>query len=390
MKRIIAIVVMLVMVLSLSSAFASSDVILTAINDSFIELTQDTMPVLKYGDWYVPYKTFASGGTSPSPLGLFASHNVSQNNLFMYDGNGKTLTFETSIGFVYDENKTYYSQPAYPINGTIYLPVKTVCNKFGLSFSYIKEKYPILRIISYSAISNSLFSNVSENIAEQMIDKYNTKKSQSNSNTSTNPNPSTPEINIPTDTEIFINPSSIYLTFDGDLTDYTKQILLTLKKYSTNATFFITKEDILKNDDIVRHIIANGNSIGIYIPSDILDSPQDITEYLSQANEDLIFITGIKTRLISTKDLNYDDFSEETLNVLTENGYILWSYSSKPTSSSSSRISKDAIKTLRNTSNRVIFRFNMNKSSANALNKIVYEIFSRRLNVYVLSEVDRP
>ena len=144
---------LLVLVGSLSPAtsHAANDITLTAVNDSFLPLSASTMPTRRGGAQYVPYSVFS--GT----LGISGSYSSSEQTLTL--SNGETsLRFDLSRGTVYDQNMNSYTTPAYWLNGTVYVPVKLVCGKFGLTYSNIPAAAPILRICNSAAsLSDSAF-----------------------------------------------------------------------------------------------------------------------------------------------------------------------------------------------------------------------------------------
>lgn len=66
-----------------------------------------------------------------------------------------------------------YTTPAYWLNGTVYVPVKLVCGKFGLTYSTIPSIAPILRICNSGAsLSDSAFVSSSTNTIRNMLDAY--------------------------------------------------------------------------------------------------------------------------------------------------------------------------------------------------------------------------
>lgn len=100
-------------------------VTLTAINDSILPLDESTMPARLGGETYVPYSVFTT-------LGVSASEN---DGVLDLSANDETLSFSTAEGYVYDQNLNSYSTPAYEMNGTVYVPVKLCCAKFGFTYS---------------------------------------------------------------------------------------------------------------------------------------------------------------------------------------------------------------------------------------------------------------
>ncbi|MGE4548936.1 MAG: stalk domain-containing protein, partial [Intestinibacillus sp.] len=111
-KRALCILLATALLLCITQASAAQNIILTAINDQFLSLSDSTMPTRKNGEMYVPYSVFTGA------LGVTAYYNASQKTLVM-SSQPNTLTFYIGEGFVYDQNMTSYAQPAYYINGGI-------------------------------------------------------------------------------------------------------------------------------------------------------------------------------------------------------------------------------------------------------------------------------
>lgn len=123
-KKIISCVLCAALLLTFLPAPAHA-VTLTAINDSILPLDESTMPARLGGETYVPYSVFTT-------LGVSASEN---DGVLDLSANDETLSFSTAEGYVYDQNLNSYSTPAYEMNGTVYVPVKLCCAKFGFTYS---------------------------------------------------------------------------------------------------------------------------------------------------------------------------------------------------------------------------------------------------------------
>ena len=64
------------------------------------------------------------------------------------------------------------------------------------------------------------------------------------------------------------NDKYLYLTFDeGYETDYTEQILKTLKENDVKATFFITAHYLNTQEDLVKQMIDEGHIVGNHTPN---------------------------------------------------------------------------------------------------------------------------
>ena len=183
-KKIISCVLCAALLLTFLPAPAHA-VTLTAINDSILPLDESTMPARLGGETYVPYSVFTT-------LGVSASEN---DGVLDLSANGETLSFSTAEGYVYDQNLNSYSTPAYEMNGTVYVPVKLCCAKFGFTYSSLTlQGENVLRVADGSAQSDSAFIAAHTKVIENTIDNYkdNTSGSDRSNNTNTNPAPAKP------------------------------------------------------------------------------------------------------------------------------------------------------------------------------------------------------
>ena len=116
---------------------SAADLYFTATNDSLAQLTTDTMPLWSGGVLYVPYTVFDSRTNSTGiDLGVNASYSRSDSTVKLFTPR-KFLVFDLNNGTCRDDlTGESYSARAIIRNGRPYLPVKTVCDFFGLTSSY--------------------------------------------------------------------------------------------------------------------------------------------------------------------------------------------------------------------------------------------------------------
>ena len=405
-RRIAALFCMLALTLSLCTGIAAvgeSNIILTSVNDSLLAVSSNTMPVQRGGGWYVPYTVFADGSVNRSSLGLIAAYNASQQTMLVYDTNGRSLNFQISVGFVTDENGTYYSQPALPINGTIYLPVKTICNKFNLSYSYISSTYNYLRIVSSSKMSDSLFASAAQELAGKMVNTYK-KRLQGSSGSSASSKPSsvkqpasvtvTPPASTTTETpqeeltpDTSKNPSSVTLFFCGYPTSSASSIVDTLNQNNLSGNFFLESEDILEQDERVRKMLAGGHTIGLEVPASALTDSKTLTDYLDQANQNLFFVTGITTRLCHIQGGSAGKLTANQLAALSNCGYRLWDCTLV---SGGSQMSQNASAIFHASEEPCRLGLDLSRSASQALTALAEDIRSHSIPTVALAESDTP
>lgn len=314
---------LLVLVGSLSPAtsHAANDITLTAVNDSFLPLSASTMPTRRGGAQYVPYSVFS--GT----LGISGSYSSSEQTLTL--SNGETsLRFDLSRGTVYDQNMNSYTTPAYWLNGTVYVPVKLVCGKFGLTYSNIPAAAPILRICNSAAsLSDSAFVSSSTNTIRNMLDAYNNPGGSSSTTPPavSTPNPTTPVIppvdpntGQPTQAPL-MKPSEVYLAYIGTPGKNTSDILDALETAGFKAAFFVPADGTVLDEDLLRQIIGRGHTVGFTL----LSSAQDMSGKLRTANDTLFRATGTVSHLLCISD-GSEHLSTVQQQGLLQGGYRIW------------------------------------------------------------------
>ena len=282
---------------------AAKSVVLTAVNDSFLTLSDGTMPTRQNGEYYVPYTVFSGS------LGVRASYS---NPVLTLSSGSSTLTFNTSAGTVYDQNMKSYSSPAYPINGTVYVPVRLVCGRFGFSYSTLNAGDTlILRICSGSAsLSDSEFLSSSGGTIQSMLNAYNGVTTPASPNAV--PSPNQPAA-------VTHKPSSVSFVLTGAASEHTAAILEALKDCTREAVFFLPTDFAGYDPDLLRRIAASGCEFGLLIDA---ASPAD-TEDLSAANKALFDATGLTTRLLFIEG-GANALTAAQCDALTGEGYRLW------------------------------------------------------------------
>ena len=353
----------------------ASSIVLTAINDSFLPLESNTMPTKKSGEWYVPYNVFNN-------FNIISYMQDNGDSLVMQNDN-QTITFSLSQGYTYDKNLNTLSQPAYNINDTIYLPVKLMCAQFGLSFSVITAENLIVRICDQNAkLSDSNFvANTTQN-SEEIVDDYKNdgkieipviKPEPDNI-----PEPIPPEQPI---TPATIRPDYIYLSFMGEINEFSGDLLDTLQLYYANATFFIPVDSKL-DDNFIRKAIVLGNNIGF-----IVNDEQDIVNKLNTANQKLFNITGTMSRIVISENQNLQNIDE-----IKNAGYTVWKTSlvAQDEKYNASKTAQNILNILDNTTNPCVISLHHQKSSNAALTLILRDFKANNVKAYKITAANTP
>lgn len=296
--------------LCIPQSTAAPSVTLTAVNDSFLPLSASTMPTRVGGAQYVPYTVFTGA------LGVSASYSAAEHILTLSSG-ATSLRFGMDTGTVYDQNMKSYTTPAYSISGTIYVPVKLVCGKFGLTYSNISAAAPILRICSQSASqSDAAFVTAMSGTIRSMLDSYNGGTgSTSGGDTDSTADPLTGQPAAPPAHK----PETVYLTYLGTPDGDTPAILDALADAGLHATFFLTADGTSLDGDLLRRIVGEGHAVGFVLLSDA----QDMAGKLRAANDQLFAQTGTVSRLVCISD-GASHLTGAQQQTLSQAGYRIW------------------------------------------------------------------
>ncbi|MDO5141762.1 MAG: polysaccharide deacetylase family protein [Eubacteriales bacterium] len=288
---------------------------LTAVNDTLLPLSDSTMPARLGGELYVPYSVFSSLGVASSI----------EDGVLDLSAAGQTLSFSPDEGYVYDQDLNSYATPAYRRNGTVYVPVKLCCGKFGLGYSTISVAgETVLRVTDGNAQSDPTFASARSKDIERAIRSYRglpaPSESPSGGDRPTVPNdPPLPEV-VEQPTQ---KPARVYLTFYGAPTAHTPAILDALRDAGRTASFFLPTDTALWTDDTIRRIAAEGHALALLLDADAQADPAALLASLDAANARLRLLTGLTTRLLSN-EAGCAALSTAQRDALTDAGYRLW------------------------------------------------------------------
>lgn len=335
---------------------AAPSITITAVNDSFLPLTSSYMPTRIGGEYFVPYAVLSSGG-----LGVRASYDSGQQMLTLSSGS-RTLTYLIAQGYVYDQNMKSYDTPAYAVNGQIYVPVRTICSVFGLSYSLIQStSAQILRICNSGAsLSDSSFLNNNKARLADLVSAYNEKPQA--------PKPQEPE----EEEEETHKPSLVYITFFNCPGRHTRDLLETLEEYGRTATFFLSLEHPEEIDTaVLRRIVGEGHSIGLALNASKI-SPEALVETANQWNAFLLEETGVTARVV-TPLAGSSAMTQTQLEALIAAGYRLWdtTLDSRDNELSARRTAETVTTEFARTDSPVVVRFRDRDVTASALRTVL-------------------
>lgn len=297
-------------------------VTLTAVNDTLLPLADSTMPDRMGGETYVPYSVFTS-------LGVASNY---EDGVLTLSSGENLLSFSTAEGYVYDQNMNSYGTPAYDKNGTVYVPVKLCCGKFGLGYSTISVAgETVLRVTDASAQSDSDFTSSAAAAIERAVNSYYGVPADPGGGNEPSVQPAQPTqpqepvepTPPPVEEKPTMKPAGVYLTFFGPVTEHTPDVLDALRDAGRQGTFFLPTDTGAWTDDTVRRIVAEGHTPALLLYIADGDTPEALAAQLGVANERLAFLTGAQARVVSNAT-GCDKLSTAQRDALAAAGYRLW------------------------------------------------------------------
>lgn len=259
----------------------AADLYFTSINDSVTHLTADTMPVWSGGILYVPYTVFdPSTNTIRVDLGLTATYSRSSNTVSLYTL-GKILTFDLNSGTCRDDmTGEIYLARAIMRNGRPYLPLVTVCNFFGLGYSYnaISQGYLVRIKNSAAVLDDAKFIDAAGDLINRRLREYNQSLAPAPDPTPSNPGVVTPPPDVKDDP---VSPADVrtYLAFRCEDGEGVSAVLDALDSGGFYALFLFTPQVLEQKEDLVRRILGTGHSVGLLAEG---ASPEETRALLEQ------------------------------------------------------------------------------------------------------------
>lgn len=327
-RFVTAVLVLVLAVAVIPSLAEGEDIYFTAVNDTLNKLDAATMPFYDKDQYYVPYKIF-----DDLSLGVYYTYNK-ENHTLTFFNRRNTLIFQLLLGYSYDNNQQY-RESAVNKNNTLYIPIKFVCERFGLDFQVIKTPVQVIRVVSDAELSQNEFKDKFYNrIVSEGKDYLGTGQD-------TTPSPGTPTYPgvspTPSDGPKVI--PEVYLSFDCFLTgdkesekrDGLKNLLDTLEEHGVTAAFFLTGDFIDSERDTVIRIIGMGHTVGLLVPesgadyNDLTDL-QGVIDYLDRSNKLLDSYTFTKTKLCRVRSELQDSDMELLRDQLWDAGFAAWGW----------------------------------------------------------------
>lgn len=322
-KRLAAVFCTLALVLGLSINPVSADtkIFFLALNDTLPAAEAQITPIQSGGWIYVPVTVFNS---RVSGVNFGISYGFTENNqsLIMYNTSGKTLTFDINTSTATGANgESIMPGRVLPSRGVIYIPAYSVCDYFGLSYSYLTTEYgPVLRIKDGNArLSDSAFLSSADSLMRARYNAANpapvptpTAPSSSSVSSAQKPEskPASGSQSQPVQKEEPQAPKtfSLYvgLRVNGDVT----QALNAMDSVQCKAIVFFPADSLQENAPQLRQAAGRGHLIGL-IPAG--DTPEKRIASALAGSETVARLLHQETWFVLSSDKE-----------LADAGYLTW------------------------------------------------------------------
>ncbi|OUN06972.1 hypothetical protein B5G43_06615 [Flavonifractor sp. An92] len=316
--------VLLVLVIPLADA-SEPTVYQLALNDTFMDedaLVTSNMPVSVRGTIYVPYSTFDRYATGVD-LGVSYTENWDngEHTLTLFTLNG-LLCFNLTQGTCIDQNEEPQNMSAVMRNNKVYVPAYSVCQFFGLQYSYIPTRTAgvLIRIKNQNAVLNDVkFQQSSASFMQNRYNKYILSLTPSATPSITTPRPPVTPTPTATATQPVTEPEegkTVRLAVSCTTGEAGADILETLSGRGVQALVLFRPAELEARADLVLQALAEGHTVGLLVDG---SDAQDALEELEAGNALLARLAWTQTHIACV-----ENGTDETLETLRQAGWRLW------------------------------------------------------------------
>ena len=261
---------------------AAPTVYFTSVNDTILNLNDETMPFWQGNTLYVPH-TAIDDGRMPKELGIYCSYNREKQLVTLIQSR-KVLIADVAAGTIYDRDEKYYEGKAIVRGDIAFLPIDSVAKYFDLQYSYTKVTNGYLvRIRDGSAVlSDSKFIDAAAAPMAQRYSQY--EKTHQNGGRTDGTNGSGSDGAALTAHLAFL------------VSDVSASEALLTAIGSGAATFVFDASALTLADDLLRHIVASGSTLALRI--DASAGAEKTVDAIVRANDALWAACNSKTRLV--------------------------------------------------------------------------------------------
>lgn len=283
-RKIKALFCAVLMILTLASpqwggSAQAATVYYTAMNDSLLELSDETMPF-----WYGSYLYLPAASVASTGMGVSYVYNTAKQTVVLYN-NAATIVFDLAANTAVDQSGKSYSQTCVRRAGRPFVPASVVAKVLGLSYSNIKvDNGYLVRLCSDAAVlTDSVFADAAESLMDSRYKDYvrGGGNSQEGENIGADPGEDT-------------GSHQLYLSLTVADAEGAAALVSVAEAYGGNVLFFLTQELLFDPAaaDTVRRLACSGCGMGLFVRG------EDAAVQLKICNERLFALANRKTRLV--------------------------------------------------------------------------------------------
>ena len=301
-----------------ASVRSASNVYFMAVNEKIIEMTPENMPMTVGETLYIPYTMLSIRDTGIN-LGVSAQYSASRRTALVSDGR-RAITFDLQANTAYDPQGNYVNARAVIRNSMLFLPIAWICEYFGvISFTTSRTPYgPLVRVTNDSVIlSDAALIDAADGMLRDNLASYQQAVSEQQQ-------PSTDPSSDPS-----AQPDSgpvVYLAFLWG--DAVEDVAQQLEALGRQALFFLTPQQLLEQDGLVRRLVGAGHSVGLDLTG------ATVSQCVQQAQEGSRLLADIARCPVYI--LRAADLDESQRGQLAQEGWAVWSATQRWEDTSSS------------------------------------------------------
>lgn len=296
-RRLTALLIcfLLIFQLSVPPVRAAERVYFTAVGSYVLPLSDNTMPFWSGGYVYIASSIFT--GAAREVLNVSQVLDSSQEWVVLYSGTGRSLTFNLSANCALDNSGDAYYPGAILRNGTVFVPAYTVSRYFDLVYSVIEVERGSMvwiRQPSYNMPDKQYADSAQYTMNAVYADYIRAKETvqpESSSSPGSASRPSVPAVVEDPAAELDGKRIALCLAAGGSAS----AVADALGAYEAGAALFFTPEELARQGDTVRRVVAAGQSVGILV--DAADPERTAAQQLEEGNAALFRATCGKTHL---------------------------------------------------------------------------------------------
>jgi len=348
----------------------------TVANDTLLELTYSSMPVVKNGIVYVPYTFFTNN---------FDIRTIydSSSRALMYGSFGKTLIFDMKNEVTYDSSMNAITQTGIYVKNQPFVPAEFVAEYFGLNYSLIGDG-PIVRIYNNNVTypDSFLTTTFKTRMSEMKMSLINESSEEDPPETVVPP--SRPD-NDPPPVEV-IPIVDVYTAFKVSTGGMTDKVLDILKTENIRSAFFIDASDIIECRNILRRIWFEGHTIGIFADAE----DKDIVSAIEDANNDIKTILKLKTNLLMLENSETTEYESVVRDNIKNAGYRYWQSNISYEANKKGLIKDSVLDNLSDGENTKVLLLDDSESTINELESILDGIKSGSFRILSIDSYSLP